>query len=128
MENYRSITTLPDLQDYLAGAPVAAFDFETAPDKSYQNETRAALDPYKAHITGVSFSVSEGSAVYVPVTHKVGENIKDEDALWTWLKNNLFENKSVVKVAHNQSFEAMFLYGMGIGVKAPAMTPSPPHS
>ena len=41
------------------------------------------------------------------------------DALWTWLKENLYENKSVVKVAHNLSFEAMFLYAMGIVVKAP---------
>ena len=89
------------------------------PDEPYRNEARAALDPHKAHITGVSFSVSEGSAVYVPVAHKVGKNIENPDALWAWLKENIYENKSVVKVAHNLSFEAMFLYAMGIVVKAP---------
>ena len=119
MENYRSITTLPDLRDYLAGQPVVAFDFETAPDEPYRNEARAALDPHKAHITGVSFSVAEGDAVYVPVAHKAGGNIENPDALWAWLKENLYENKSVIKVAHNLSFEAMFLYAMGIVVKAP---------
>ena len=119
MENYRTITKLPDLQDYLAGQPVVAFDFETAPDEPYRNEARAALDPHKAHIAGISFSVSAGSAVYVPVTHKVGKNIENADALWAYLKESLFENKSVVKVAHNLSFEAMFLYAMGIVVKAP---------
>lgn len=119
MENYRSVTKLPDLQDYLAGQPVVAFDFETAPDEPYRNEARAALDPHKAHIAGISFSVSAGSAVYVPVTHKVGKNMENAGALWAYLKESLFENKSVVKVAHNLSFEAMFLYAMGIVVKAP---------
>ena len=104
MVNYRSVTKLSDLQDYLAGQSVVAFDFETAPDEPYRNEAKAALDSHKAHITGVSFSVSEGSAVYVPVAHKVGENIENADALWAWLKENLYENKSVVKVAHNLSF------------------------
>lgn len=124
MENYRSVTTMSELQKYLDGKPVVAFDFETAPDAPYRNETRAALDPHKAHITGVSFSVAEGNAIYVPVAHKVGENkvgenIESPDALWVWLKDNLYENKSVIKVAHNLSFEAMFLYAMGIVIKAP---------
>lgn len=119
MENFVSVTALSDLQAYLVGQSVVAFDFETAPDEPYRNEARAALDPHKAHITGISFSVSEGSAVYVPVAHKVGENIENADALWTWLQENLYENRSIMKVAHNLSFEAMFLYAMGIVVKAP---------
>lgn len=104
MENYRSITKLSDLQAYLAGQPVVAFDFETAPNDPYRDEARAAIDSHKAHITGVSFSVAEGDAVYVPVAHKVGENIENADVLWAWLKEHLYESKSVVKVAHNLSF------------------------
>ena len=119
MENYRTITKMSELQAYLAMQPVVAFDFETAPDEQYRNEAKAALDPRKAHITGVSFSVSEGSAVFVPVAHKNGENIRNADALWMWLKEKIYENKSVIKVAHNLSFEAMFLYAVGIVVKAP---------
>lgn len=119
MENYRSVTRLSDLKEYLVGQPIVAFDFETAPDDAYRNEPRAALDPHKAHITGISFSVSEGSAVYVPIAHMAGKNIDNADGLWEFLKESLFENRSVVKVAHNLSFEAMFLYAMGIVVQAP---------
>lgn len=119
MENYASVTTLSDLKAYLDGQPVVAFDFETSPDDAYRNEAKAALDPHKAHITGVSFSVSEGSAVYVPVAHRVGKNIENSVAFWAYLKEALYENKAVVKVAHNLSFEAMFLYAMGIVVKTP---------
>lgn len=119
MENYVSVTSLPELKAYLAGQHVVAFDFETAPNEPYRNEARAALDPHKAHIAGISFSVSEGSAVYVPVAHKVGENIESADVLWEYLKQALYENKSIVKVAHNLAFEAMFLYAMGIVIKAP---------
>ena len=119
MENYRSVTNLSDLQEYLSDRSVVAFDFETAPDEPYRTEPRAALDPHKAHITGVSFSVEEESAVYVPVAHRIGRIISDPDAMWAYLKEHLYENKNVVAVAHNLSFEAMFLYAKGIIVKAP---------
>lgn len=119
MNHYRSVTELTELQAYLAGQPVVAFDFETAPDEPYRKEAKAALDPHKAHIVGVSFSAAEGNAVYVPVAHKIGKNIDAPERMWAWLKDKLYENKSVIKVAHNLSFEAMFLYAMGIVVKAP---------
>ena len=119
MNHYRSVTELTELQAYLAGQPIVAFDFETAPDEPYRDEARAALDPHKAHIVGVSFSAAEGNAVYVPVAHKIGKNIDAPERMWAWLKDKLYENKSVIKVAHNLSFEAMFLYAMGITVKAP---------
>lgn len=119
MNHYRSVTELAELQAYLAGQPIVAFDFETAPDEPYRKEAKAALDPHKAHIVGVSFSAAEGNAVYVPVAHKIGKNIDAPERMWAWLKDKLYENKSVIKVAHNLSFEAMFLYAMGIVVKAP---------
>lgn len=119
MNHYSSVTELTELQAYLAGQPVVAFDFETAPDEPYRKEAKAALDPHKAHIVGVSFSAAEGNAVYVPVAHKIGKNIDAPERMWAWLKDKLYENKSVIKVAHNLSFEAMFLYAMGIVVKAP---------
>ena len=119
MENYRLVTTLQELRAYLAGAAVVAFDFETSPDEKYRDDPKAALDPHRAHIVGVSFSVEEGTGVYVPVAHKTGGNIENADALWAWLKGSLFESKSVVKAAHNLAFETMFLYAMGILVKSP---------
>lgn len=116
---YMCAVTMDEVRAYLADSKIVAFDFETAPDDPFRTEPKAALDPHKAHIVGVSFSVSEGSAIYVPVAHKTGTNIASADALWQWMKEHLFENKCIVKVAHNLSFEAMFLYAMGTVVKAP---------
>ena len=116
---YQSILSLSDLQTYLSGASIVAFDFETAPDDSYRNEARAALDAHKSHIVGISFSVDEGDAVYLPLAHRVGENAADLDAIWTWLKPELFMNLAVTKVVHNLAFESAFLYARGIVVQEP---------
>lgn len=117
--NYSCVTTLSKIKEYLAGAAVIAFDFETSPKEAYRTEERAALDAHKADITGVSFSVSEGSAIYVPLRHKTGKNVTKPEAVMAYLRGTLFENAVVIKVAHNLSFEAMFLYALGMVVQAP---------
>lgn len=117
--NYSCVTTLSKIKEYLAGAAVIAFDFETSPKEEYRSEERAALDAHKADITGVSFSVSEGSAIYVPLRHKTGKNVTKPEAVMAYLRRTLFENAVVIKVAHNLSFEAMFLYALGMVVQAP---------
>lgn len=117
--DYSCVTTLDRIKEYLAGAAVVAFDFETSPKEAYRTEERAALDAHKADITGVSFSVSEGSAIYVPLRHKTGRNIQKPEAVMAYLRGTLFENAVVIKVAHNLSFEAMFLYALGMVVQAP---------
>lgn len=117
--DYSCVTTLDKIKEYLAGAAVVAFDFETSPKEAYRTEERAALDAHKADITGVSFSVSEGSAIYVPLRHKTGRNIRKPEAVMAYLRGTLFENAVVIKVAHNLSFEAMFLYALGMVVQAP---------
>lgn len=117
--NYSCVTTLSKIKEYLAGAAVVAFDFETSPKEAYRTEERAALDAHKADITGVSFSVSEGSAIYVPLRHKTGKNVTKPEAVMAYLRGTLFENAVVIKVAHNLSFEAMFLYALGMVVQAP---------
>ena len=117
MENYRLVTTLPELRAYLAGAEVVAFDFETSPDEGYREEAKAALNPAKSHIVGVSFSVEEGTGVYVPVAHRIGTNI-DRDAFIGYLTAFLTDT-TVTKVAHNIAFEASMAYAMGIVIRAP---------
>ena len=117
MENYRLVTTLQELRVYLAGAEVVAFDFETSPDEKYREDAKAALDPAKAHIVGVSFSVEEGTGVYVPVAHRVGTNI-DRDAFIGYLTAFLTDT-TITKVAHNIAFEASMAYAMGIVIQAP---------
>lgn len=117
MENYRLVTTLQELRTYLAGAAVVAFDFETSPDEGYREEAKAALDPHRAHIVGVSFSVEEGTGVYVPVAHKAGGNI-DRDTFIRYLTAFLTDT-TVTKVAHNIAFESSMAYAMGIVIQAP---------
>lgn len=117
--DYSCVTDHGKIKDYLAGAAVVAFDFETSPMEAYRAEEKAALDAHKATITGVSFSVAEGSGIYVPLRHKRGRNIERPEEVMGYLQGTLFENATVIKVAHNLSFEAMFLYALGMVVQAP---------
>ena len=120
MMDYSCVTDHGKIKDYLAGAAVVAFDFETSPMEAYRAEGKAALDAHKATITGVSFSVAEGSGIYVPLRHKRGRNIERPEEVMGYLQGAFFVNATVIKVAHNLSFEAMFLYALGMVVQAPA--------
>jgi len=82
---YRAVTDIGEVRKYLSQAPVIAFDFETAPDEAYRAEERAALDPHKTHIAGVSFSVAEGDGIYVPLAHKIGAKVPERG--WAWCKS-----------------------------------------
>jgi DNA polymerase-1 len=115
---YHIITDLQALQDYLSGAAHVAFDFETSPEEQWRTDPRAALDPHKAHITGISFSIAEGSAVYLPIAHMIGQNAADLPAVWRWLAG-WFTDPAVTKIAHNLAFESAFLYCRGIVVQEP---------
>jgi len=72
---------LAALQVYLENAAIIAFDFETAPDALYRDDDREALDAHKAHIAGISFSITESDAVYLPLAHRAGENAADQTAI-----------------------------------------------
>lgn len=115
---YTTIYTLEELQNYLATASVVAFDFETAPNEKYRNEDKAALDAHKSQIAGISFSVAEGSGVYLPIAHRNGKNATDIPLIWDWLAG-FFADSTVTKVAHNLAFESQFLYARSIVVQEP---------
>jgi DNA polymerase-1 len=115
---YKYILTLTELQNYLSGALVVAFDFETAPDEQYRREEKAALDAHKSHIVGISLSVAEGDAVYLPIAHRSGSNAENLTDIWNWL-SGFFADSTVTKVAHNLAFESAFLYARGIVVQEP---------
>lgn len=51
---YKCVTTVEGIKEYIGDSPLVAFDFETAPDDSFRDEDKAALDPAKAHIVGCS--------------------------------------------------------------------------
>lgn len=116
--NYRCETDLRKIEQYLHKADVVAFDFETAPMPAYREDDKAALDAHRSHIVGVSLSVAEGSAIYVPLRHLRGPNA-DPEQIIPFLRGALWMNRAVVKIAHNLSFEAMFLYALGVVVQPP---------
>lgn len=101
---YKCVTTVDGIRDYIGGSGIVAFDFETAPDDPYREEDKAALDPARAHIVGCSFSVKEGTGIYVPIAHRVGTNI-DRDAFFAFLTAFLM-NTTAIKIAHNIAFES----------------------
>ena len=70
---YKCVYTLAEIQEYLRNNSLIAFDFETSPRDKWRNDKSAALDAHKADITGISFSVSEGTAIYVPLNIVVSE-------------------------------------------------------
>jgi DNA polymerase-1 len=117
--NYKCVTNISELQKYLGNHKIIAFDFETAPTDKFRDCDKAALDPYKAVIVGISFSVADGSAIYVPLRHRTGNNNENIESMMNYLKTEVFENKDIIKIAHNLSFEAMFLYHIGIVVLPP---------
>ena len=117
--NYRTITDTGEIDTALSGDEPVAFDIETAPDDGYRDEDRAALDAHKAHIVGISFSIHEGDAFYVPIAHRAGRNVEDVPALMKLLTERVLMNTQRVKICHNLAFEAMFFYALGIVIQEP---------
>lgn len=117
MDNYRCVITVQEIQDYIGNAMVIAFDYETAPDEPYRMEEKAALDLHKSHIVGCSFSVKEHTGIYIPVAHKIGENI-DNMSFYCFLKSFL-TNKNIIKIAHNIAFESSVSCHQGIVIQPP---------
>ena len=114
---YKCVTTVDGIRAYIGGSGIVAFDFETAPDDPYREEDKAALDPARAHIVGCSFSVKEGTGIYVPIAHRVGTNI-DGDVFFAFLTAFLM-NTTTIKIAHNIAFESSMAYARGIVIQAP---------
>lgn len=116
---YECALTIEQIQRYLTGASTVSFDFETAPLDAFRDMDRAALSAHTARIVGVSFSVSEGTAIYVPFVHRAGHNVFDPDRVWCWLAEHVFQDSMITKIAHNLGFEAQFLYARGIIISPP---------
>lgn len=117
MNDYKCVTTIQGILDYLGDAKVVAFDYETSPDEPYREQEKAALDPAKSHIVGCSFSVKERTGIYVPIKHLIGTNI-DSKEFFVFLQQFLAD-RSLTKVAHNISFESMFSYHLGSVILPP---------
>jgi DNA polymerase I len=116
--DYRCVTKLTKLQEYISDSKIIAFDIETAPVDKYRDEKAAALDPHKSVIAGVSFSVAQQTAVYVPLQHRVGKNIDHPKGLWNYLAQ-ILTDETVLKIAHNLAFESAFMYKERIIIQSP---------
>lgn len=114
---YECVTTVQGIKDYIGNAKEVAFDYETAPDIDFRDEDKAALDPHKSHIVGCSFSVEEGTGIYVPIAHLIGTNT-DKDEFFAYLREFL-SDQGIIKIAHNIAFESCQSYHQGIVIKAP---------
>lgn len=114
---YRLASTVAEIQDYIGHSPKVAFDFETAPDAPYRKEDKAALDSAKAYLTGSSFSVREGTGIYVPCAHLRGNNI--DQAEFLQFLENFLTDKTTIKIAHNMSFESAMAYALGFVIQPP---------
>ena len=115
---YERVTEPERIAAYLDGRRLVAFDFETAPTGAWRGEETAALDVHKAGIVGVSLSVEAGTGIYIPLQHLAGLNA-DSLQVIPLLRDRVWENPEIVKIAHNMSFEAMFLYVHGIILREP---------
>lgn len=116
--DYKCITNLMEIEKYINNSKIIAFDIETAPKDKYRNEPKAALDPHKAIIVGISFSVAEGTAIYVPMNHRTGKNIDSMQALWCYLAK-ILTDKTILKIAHHLAFESVFMYKECIIIQSP---------
>ena len=114
---YQCVTTAAEIEKYIQGFYVVAFDFETAPNEPYRKEPKAALDSAKAHIVGCSFSVEPGTGIYVPIAHRQGGNINPAE-FFRFLGEFLTDT-NIIKVAHNIAFESMMAYAKGIVIQPP---------
>ncbi len=114
---YKCVTDPVEVKAYLGDSKIVSFDYETAPDDGYRDEDKAALDAAKSHICTTSLSVKEHTGIMIPVAHKVGPNMPkaEFDALLT----EFLTDRSIIKVAHNLSFESMFSYAKGIVIMPP---------
>lgn len=112
MLNYKLALNKEEIARYIENFKLLALDIETSPLPQYRNDEKSALDAHKSTITGMSFSVSKGSGIYVPFHHKVGLNADFVDT-WQWIKQNILMNENLTLVIHNAAFETMFFYALG---------------
>lgn len=110
--SYRLALNIPKIWEYIGTHKLLALDIETSPLPLFRDDDKASLDAHKSSITGVNFSVVEGTGIYVPFNHKVGRNA-DFVGTFDWIKRNILMNENLTVVIHNAAFETMFFYALG---------------
>ena len=94
---------LTELVKTLNTATVISFDTETT-----------STEEMRADIVGISLAVKEGEGYYIPIGHKVGNNLPLEEVL-SALKAPLTDPK-IGKIAHNAKYDYIVLARHGLRV------------
>ena len=115
--NYKVVTTRAEIDAYLDGAKVVAYDYEAAPDEPCRADPGAALDPNRCHICSMSLSVAEGTGIMIPVAHRDGPNMDPKE--FAQFLRGFLTDKTIVKVAHNIAYESALAYRLGIVTQPP---------
>lgn len=107
---YRTVLTAQDLQDLvdaLSRAKIISFDTETT-----------SLDPLRADLVGISFSVEQGSAFYLPLGH-TGAEAPRQIGLQKALEalRPVLEDPGRPKVGQNLKYDLLVLRRAGIEVQ-----------
>lgn len=110
--SYKLALNIKEMREYIGTYKLLALDIETSPLSSFRDDEKASLDAHKSSITGISFSVVEGTGIYVPFMHKVGRNA-DFVGTFDWIKRNILMNENLTVAIHNAAFETMFFYALG---------------
>ena len=105
--NYKLALSREEISAYIGKSTLLALDIETSPMCKYRYDEKACLDAHRATITGISFSVSENSGIYVPFRHKVGINADFVDT-WEWIQNNILMSENLTFVIHMRHLRRCF--------------------
>ncbi len=106
---YHIITTCPDLDELinkLQAVGAFAFDLETT-----------SLDAMSAQIVGISVSKAPGEGYYIPLGHAVLSRLKQLPLLEVINRlKPLFEDRVILKFAHNGKYDMVVLAEQGVVV------------
>jgi DNA polymerase-1 len=105
--HYETILTAPQLDQWLkkiTGAPLVSLDTETT-----------SLDPLRARLVGISFSIEAGHAAYVPLAHRYAgaPHQLDLDATLAQLKPWL-ENARAAKLGQHLKYDMHVFANYGV--------------
>ena len=103
-----TVVTKDDLDDLcmqLKKNKAFGFDTETTGVRALQDE-----------LVGMSFSVKEGEAWYVPCRHKTGEQQLKCDEIITALKP-ILEDPKIEKYLHNTKFDQLVMHHAGVDIQ-----------
>ena len=102
--DYRIVATADDLDAMIAAIRAAgsfAFDTESS-----------STDPMRADLAGLSFSIDDGVAWYVPVGHHAGEQLPLAEVMAA--VRPLFTDAGLQRCAHNANYDLTLLGNYGI--------------